>query len=135
MPTVKASGGSTGRSRARERRTHPSVLCADAVHTSPSCSIAEDAEVEAHGDELSGSGSASGSEGGTSSVKGGGSSSGGAGREDKERRLRREIANSNERRRMQSINSGFTALRARLPVDDRDGHKLSKARIHCSLAQ
>ena len=32
-----------------------------------------------------------------------------------EKRIRREIANSNERRRMQSINSGFSSLRSLLP--------------------
>ncbi|KXJ22441.1 transcription factor AP-4 [Exaiptasia diaphana] len=46
---------------------------------------------------------------------------------DRERRLRREIANSNERRRMQSINSGFQALRTLIP--NADGEKLSKAAI------
>ncbi|KAK3738171.1 hypothetical protein QZH41_019672, partial [Actinostola sp. cb2023] len=46
---------------------------------------------------------------------------------DRERRLRREIANSNERRRMQSINSGFQALRTLIP--NAEGEKLSKAAI------
>ncbi len=32
-----------------------------------------------------------------------------------EKRIRREIANSNERRRMQSINAGFSSLRNLLP--------------------
>uniref|UniRef100_A0AAG5D558 BHLH domain-containing protein n=1 Tax=Anopheles atroparvus TaxID=41427 RepID=A0AAG5D558_ANOAO len=32
-----------------------------------------------------------------------------------EKRMRREIANSNERRRMQSINAGFQSLRQMLP--------------------
>jgi len=41
-----------------------------------------------------------------------------------EKRVRREIANSNERRRMQSINSGFQSLRALLPQSE--GEKLSK---------
>lgn len=41
-----------------------------------------------------------------------------------EKRARREIANSNERRRMQSINSGFAALRTLLPQSE--GEKLSK---------
>lgn len=41
-----------------------------------------------------------------------------------EKRLRREIANSNERRRMQSINAGFAGLRNLLP--NHDGEKLSK---------
>ncbi|XP_072938542.1 transcription factor AP-4 [Epargyreus clarus] len=44
-----------------------------------------------------------------------------------ERRIRREIANSNERRRMQSINAGFQALRTLLPRHE--GEKLSKAAI------
>ena len=43
---------------------------------------------------------------------------------DQERRLRREIANSNERRRMQSINAGFQSLRTLLP--HHEGEKLSK---------
>jgi len=46
---------------------------------------------------------------------------------DQERRLRREIANSNERRRMQSINAGFQSLRTLLP--HHEGEKLSKAAI------
>jgi len=44
-----------------------------------------------------------------------------------EKRVRREIANSNERRRMQSINSGFQSLRTLLPQSE--GEKLSKAAI------
>jgi transcription factor AP-4 len=44
-----------------------------------------------------------------------------------EKRLRREIANSNERRRMQSINAGFQSLKTLLPHDE--GDKLSKAAI------
>lgn len=44
-----------------------------------------------------------------------------------EKRMRREIANSNERRRMQSINAGFSSLRNLLP--HRDGEKLSKATV------
>ncbi|CAG2109637.1 unnamed protein product [Medioppia subpectinata] len=44
-----------------------------------------------------------------------------------EKRIRREIANSNERRRMQSINAGFQSLRTLLP--HHDGEKLSKAAI------
>ncbi|CAH4037819.1 transcription factor AP-4 isoform X1 [Pieris brassicae] len=44
-----------------------------------------------------------------------------------EKRIRREIANSNERRRMQSINAGFQALRTLLPRHE--GEKLSKAAI------
>ncbi|XP_018094743.1 transcription factor AP-4 isoform X2 [Xenopus laevis] len=46
---------------------------------------------------------------------------------DQERRIRREIANSNERRRMQSINSGFQSLKTLIPHTD--GEKLSKAAI------
>ncbi|KAA8585105.1 hypothetical protein FQN60_003799 [Etheostoma spectabile] len=46
---------------------------------------------------------------------------------DQERRIRREIANSNERRRMQSINSGFQSLKTLIPHSD--GEKLSKAAI------
>jgi hypothetical protein len=45
---------------------------------------------------------------------------------DQERRIRREIANSNERRRMQSINAGFQSLKSLLPHTD--GEKLSKVR-------
>ncbi|KAI6214654.1 BHLH domain-containing protein [Aphelenchoides besseyi] len=44
-----------------------------------------------------------------------------------DRRMRRQIANCNERRRMQSINAGFQALRQFLP--QRCGEKLSKAAI------
>ncbi|XP_076319174.1 transcription factor AP-4-like isoform X1 [Tachypleus tridentatus] len=44
-----------------------------------------------------------------------------------EKRIRREIANNNERRRMQSINAGFQSLRALLPLNE--GEKLSKAAI------
>ena len=46
------------------------------------------------------------------------------GDQDQDRRLRREIANSNERRRMQSINAGFQSLRTLLP--HHEGEKLSK---------
>ncbi|KAI1301318.1 Transcription factor AP-4 [Halotydeus destructor] len=46
---------------------------------------------------------------------------------EQEKRIRREIANSNERRRMQSINTGFNSLRTMLPKHD--GEKLSKAAI------
>ncbi|TRY73739.1 hypothetical protein TCAL_00929 [Tigriopus californicus] len=46
---------------------------------------------------------------------------------DQERKIRREIANSNERRRMQSINAGFQSLRTLLP--HHEGEKLSKAAI------
>lgn len=45
-----------------------------------------------------------------------------------EKRIRREIANNNERRRMQSINAGFQALRTLLPRHE--GEKLSKV---CNL--
>ena len=44
---------------------------------------------------------------------------------ERERRLRREIANSNERRRMQSINQGYQMLKGMLPSKD-GGEKLSK---------
>lgn len=46
---------------------------------------------------------------------------------EQEKKIRREIANSNERRRMQSINSGFQSLRTLLP--NHEGEKLSKAAI------
>lgn len=45
----------------------------------------------------------------------------------KDKRVKREIANSNERRRMQSINAGFQKLKRLLPVND--GERLSKANI------
>merc|ERR1712062_356123 len=51
----------------------------------------------------------------------------GGGDADNERRVRREIANSNERRRMQSIKAGFQSLRTLLP--HHEGEKLSKAAI------
>merc|ERR1712226_1290810 len=51
----------------------------------------------------------------------------GGGDVDSERRMRREIANSNERRRMQSINAGLQSLRTLLP--HHEGEKLSKAAI------
>jgi hypothetical protein len=41
-----------------------------------------------------------------------------------EKRVRREIANSNERRRMQSINTGFQSLKVLIPHSC--GEKLSK---------
>lgn len=44
-----------------------------------------------------------------------------------DRRIRRQIANCNERKRMQSINTGFQTLRQLLPK--KDGDKLSKAAI------
>lgn len=43
---------------------------------------------------------------------------------DQEKKIRREIANSNERRRMQTINAGFKSLKTILPHSD--GEKLSK---------
>merc|ERR1719187_1761961 len=46
---------------------------------------------------------------------------------EQEKRIRREIANSNERKRMQSINAGFNALKSLLP--HHEGEKLSKAAI------
>ncbi|XP_034098481.1 hormone receptor 4 [Drosophila albomicans] len=57
----------------------------------------------------------------------GGSSPSGKPILDTEKRMRREIANSNERRRMQSINAGFQSLRSLLPRHE--GEKLSKAAI------
>ncbi|KAL7301645.1 hypothetical protein TKK_0005652 [Trichogramma kaykai] len=69
---------------------------------------------------------------GVSTVNGGSSSNNG-GRSfsrnhmEQEKRMRREIANSNERRRMQSINAGFQSLRTLLP--HHEGEKLSKAAI------
>lgn len=50
---------------------------------------------------------------------------------EQEKRLRREIANSNERRRMQSINAGFQSLKNLLPK--RDGEKMSKVRLFLFL--
>eukprot|EP01136_Pigoraptor_vietnamica_P045938 Opistho-1_new@24543 len=46
---------------------------------------------------------------------------------EQDRRVRREIANSNERRRMQSINAGFDQLKELIPHCD--GEKWSKATI------
>lgn len=46
---------------------------------------------------------------------------------ENEKRMRREIANSNERRRMQSINAGFQNLRLLLPRHE--GEKLSKVSV------
>ncbi|CAK9806945.1 Transcription factor AP-4 [Anthophora quadrimaculata] len=48
---------------------------------------------------------------------------------EQEKRMRREIANSNERRRMQSINAGFQSLRTLLP--HHEGEKLSKVSSEC----
>jgi transcription factor AP-4 len=47
-----------------------------------------------------------------------------------DKKLRRQIANSNERRRMQSINQGFHSLRLLMP--HLQGEKLSKV---CILLQ
>ncbi|KAL3880140.1 hypothetical protein ACJMK2_032405 [Sinanodonta woodiana] len=46
---------------------------------------------------------------------------------EQDKKIRREIANSNERRRMQSINAGFQSLRTLIP--HHEGEKLSKAAI------
>ncbi|XP_065567456.1 helix-loop-helix protein 11-like [Artemia franciscana] len=46
---------------------------------------------------------------------------------DQDRRKRRDIANSNERRRMQNINAGFASLRALLPIQETE--KMSKATV------
>jgi transcription factor AP-4 len=43
---------------------------------------------------------------------------------EQDKRVRREIANSNERRRMQSINTGFQSLKILIPHSC--GEKLSK---------
>jgi len=51
---------------------------------------------------------------------------------DPDRRARRAVANSNERRRMQSINAGFQSLHEL--VKPRHGEKLSKVRIILSLS-
>ncbi|XP_022228617.2 uncharacterized protein LOC111078313 [Drosophila obscura] len=69
------------------------------------------------------------SKGGGGGGSGGGAISDGDGKPvaDSEKRIRREIANSNERRRMQSINAGFQSLRSLLPRHE--GEKLSKAAI------
>jgi len=45
---------------------------------------------------------------------------------EQDKRVRREIANSNERRRMQSINTGFQGLKILIPHSC--GEKLSKVR-------
>ncbi|CRK93863.1 CLUMA_CG007390, isoform A [Clunio marinus] len=49
-----------------------------------------------------------------------------------EKKMRRQIANSNERRRMQSINAGFQSLRQLLP--HHEGEKLSKKSSLSALA-
>ncbi|SPP81467.1 uncharacterized protein LOC117584106 [Drosophila guanche] len=76
---------------------------------------------------MSGTNTSKGGGGGGGS--GGGAISDGDGKPvaDSEKRIRREIANSNERRRMQSINAGFQSLRSLLPRHE--GEKLSKAAI------
>jgi transcription factor AP-4 len=51
---------------------------------------------------------------------------------EQEKRIRREIANSNERRRMQSINAGFQSLRILLP--HHEGEKLSKVSLSFNLS-
>lgn len=51
---------------------------------------------------------------------------------EQEKRIRREIANSNERRRMQSINAGFQSLRTLLP--HHEGEKLSKVSTSSRVA-
>lgn len=53
---------------------------------------------------------------------------------ERERRVRREIANSNERRRMQSINQGYNCLKSMLPLVD-GGEKLSKAAVLQNAAE
>ena len=50
---------------------------------------------------------------------------------EEEKRMRRVIANSNERRRMQSINNGFSSLRNLLP--HQEGEKLSKVSLSLKL--
>jgi transcription factor AP-4 len=50
---------------------------------------------------------------------------------EQEKRIRREIANSNERRRMQSINAGFQSLRTLLP--HHEGEKLSKVSFNFEI--
>ena len=50
---------------------------------------------------------------------------------EQEKRIRREIANSNERRRMQSINAGFDSLKTLLPHNE--GEKLSKVSVNVIL--
>lgn len=52
---------------------------------------------------------------------------------ENEKRMRREIANSNERRRMQSINAGFQNLRSLLPRHE--GEKLSKVSDKIQMKQ
>ena len=54
---------------------------------------------------------------------------------EQEKRIRREIANSNERRRMQSINAGFSSLRSLLPHHEGIGanHALGTAGLHICI--
>jgi transcription factor AP-4 len=49
---------------------------------------------------------------------------------DQDKRVRRAIANSNERRRMQSINTGFQSLKILIPHSC--GEKLSKVWTYLS---
>jgi Helix-loop-helix DNA-binding domain len=55
-----------------------------------------------------------------------------------ERKIRREIANHNERKRMQSINAGFQSLRTLLPrnggssTSSSSADRLSKVRFVCA---
>ncbi|XP_017465948.1 PREDICTED: helix-loop-helix protein 11 [Rhagoletis zephyria] len=65
--------------------------------------------------------------GGSTTPNGSATNSGNKNLLESEKRMRREIANSNERRRMQSINAGFQNLRSLLPRHE--GDKLSKAAI------
>ncbi|GMR43821.1 hypothetical protein PMAYCL1PPCAC_14016 [Pristionchus mayeri] len=88
----------------------PGILAGDAVRMR--------AWTEAGGRVMGGSGSASVSP--TNGIEK-------TGNADIDRRIRRQIANCNERRRMQSINAGFQSLRALLPR--KEGEKLSKAAI------
>ena len=50
-----------------------------------------------------------------------------------DKKLRRQIANSNERRRMQSINQGFHSLRLLMP--HLQGEKLSKVCVQLQVFQ
>ncbi|KAH8403313.1 hypothetical protein KR222_010330 [Zaprionus bogoriensis] len=79
------------------------------------------------GADGSGGGGGGGGGGGVGGLGDGGSSPSSKPILDTEKRMRREIANSNERRRMQSINAGFQSLRSLLPRHE--GEKLSKAAI------
>jgi len=73
-------------------------------------------------------GGGGGQDGGDDGLGDGGSSPSGKPILDTEKRMRREIANSNERRRMQSINAGFQSLRSLLPRHE--GEKLSKVSVN-----